>query len=209
MITKKDKSPSFKSSRVKSKKSPKLSLVKSNLQKSISGSPFFSELLNRGAFKGDYYKYVHFSQESLVLGYKNKTSFYRIDMCISLFSKALKFLRLARRKKNQKFVFVGNPPKVNLESRYIFNKIKTAFFGQNTWRPGFFSKKPRNCLRILVIYDIKTNYIAYNEAVSIKVPVVGFATPNCDIRGLDYPVVINLNNAGLAYAMLCKTLIRK
>ncbi len=193
----------------KFRKSQGLSKVKFNLQKSLSHTPLFYELLNSGAFKGDYYKYVHFSQESLIFGYKNKISFYNMEICINLFSKALKFLRATRKKKDQKFVFVGNPPKVNIESKYIFKQIKIAFFGQNMWRPGFFSKKPSNCQRILIIYDIKTNYIAYSEAVSIKVPVVGFATPNCDIRGVDYPVVLNLNNAGLAYAMFCKILIKK
>ena len=74
---------------------------------------------------------------------------------------------------------------------------------------GFFQKNPVTCTRILVIYDIETNYKAFHEALSIKVPVVAFVSPNCDIRGVDYPVVINFKNAGLAYAMFCKILMKK
>lgn len=175
----------------------------------MHNAPLYYELLNNGAFIGDYYKHVHFSQENFILGYKNKISFYNITTSINLFNNALRFLRAARRRKNQNFVFVGNPPLVKFDSKYVYQKIKITFFGQDMWRPGFFSKTPGNCSRILVIYDITTNYTAFREAVSIKVPVVGFVTPKCDIRGIDYPVVLNLKNVGLIYTKLCKLLIKK
>lgn len=194
---------------IKLKKSQKFNLVSTNFQKSLSKTPLFKELLNQGAFNGDYYKYVHFSQQALVYAYKNKTSFYNIEACISLLNKAIKFLRTVKIKKNQEFVFVGNPPAVDLESKYTFKPIKVTFFGSGIWQPGFFSKNPTNCQRVIVVYDINTNYIAFCEAVSIKVPVVAFASPYCDIRGVDYPVVLNLKNAGLAYAIFCKTLMKK
>jgi ribosomal protein S2 len=195
--------------KLRRKRGIRLSLIKVNLHKSLKTTPLFYELLNNGAFKGDYYKYVHYSQENFIIGYKNKISFYNMEKCINLLNKALKFLRAARKKKDQKFVFVGNPPLVTLDSIYLFRKIRIPFFGQNVWRPGFFSKKTSNCPRILVIYDIETNYKAFHEAVSIKVPVVAFVTPNCDIRGVDYPVVLNFKNAGLAFAMFCKILMKR
>lgn len=179
------------------------------MQKSLHKTPLYYELLNSGAFVGDYYKHVHFSQANFIIGYKNKVSFYNITNSINLFNNALRFLRAARKKRDQNFVFVGNPPQVKFDSKYIFRGIKITFFGQDIWKPGFFSKNPSNCPRILVIYDITTNYTAFREAVSMKVPVVGFVTPKCDIRGVDYPVVLNLENAGLVYTKLCKTVIKK
>lgn len=191
------------------KKNRNSSLIKFNLQKSFNKTPLYYELLHNGAFTGDYYKYIHFSQENLIIAYKNQVSFYNASFSINLLNHALRFLRGAKRKKHQNFVFVGNPPITNSESKYLFQKIKTTFFEQETWRPGFFSKNPSHCSRILVVYDITTNYTAFREAVSIKVPVVGFVTPKCDIRGVDYPVVLNLENAGIVYTILCKLLIRK
>jgi ribosomal protein S2 len=193
----------------KLRKSRAFSFVNLNFQKSLNQTPLLNELINIGAFKGDYYKYVHFSQENLIYGYKNNISFYNIEATINLFNKAAKFLRAVKKKKNQNLVFVGNPPNVDLESRYLFRQIKIPFFAQGIWRPGFFSRKYSNCKRILIIYDIKNNYKAFSEAVAIKVPVVAFATPKCDIRGVDYPVVLNLENAGLTYALLCKILIKR
>lgn len=191
------------------KKSKTLSLIKFNLQKSLDKTPLYYELLNNGAFRGDYYKHVHFSQENFIIGYKNKVSFYNITTSISLFNNALRFLKTAKKKKNQNFVFVGNPPQIKIDSKYVLQGIKLTFFGQDVWKPGFFSKNPSHCSSILVIYDITTNYTAFREAVSMKVPVVGFVTPKCDVRGVDYPVVLNLENAGLIYLKLCKLLINK
>ena len=166
-------------------------------------TPLIKELISFGAFIGDWHKWTHTSQRNFISAYKNNYSFYDIRISIRLFTKAIRFLKLCRNSR-RRVVFVGNPPALEEETIAIFKNIKKKFFANDTWPPGFFSKNPKNCKCVLVIYDIKLNIIAYREAVNANIPVVGFATPSCDIGAVDYPILLNLQNAGLWYAKFWK-----
>lgn len=48
---------------------------------------------------------------------------------------------------------------------------------------------------ILVVVDPDQEAIAVEEARKVKIPVIALAGTDCDIRNIDYPIVINDNNA--------------
>jgi ribosomal protein S2 len=184
-------------------------LIKNNIKKNLNTTPLIDELISYGAFIGEHYKWTHYSQTSFILGYKNNYSFYDIQLSMKLLTKAGRFLKTASKNKNVKFIFVGNPHGGEEQSTIIFNNIGIKFFPNEKWEPGFFSKKPNTSNYILVVYNLCINNIAFNEGVNANIPVVAFATPSCDIRGVDYPVILNLKNNKMWYAKFIKALFIK
>lgn len=179
------------------------------LKKSFELSPFLEELLLNKAFVGDFYRKTHYSQESLILGYKNKYSFYNIYSVLKLLTKALTFIKSLLKNKKTRFVFVGCPLKAEKSCSLLFRNLNIPFFSNDSWRPGFFSKKKSRYEVVLVIYNPTLNNIAFSEALNKNIPIVGFATPCCDIRGLDYPVILNLENSEIWYASFWRVLLNK
>lgn len=184
-------------------------IIKKSLKKDYKSSLLIHELISYGAFIGDHYKWTHLSQNSFILGYRNNYSFYKINDSIKLLTKAGRFLKNASKKKNVKFIFVGNPKGKEEIYSIIFNNINIKFFPNEKWEPGFFSNKPNNINCILVVYNLIINNIAFNEGVNANIPVVAFATPSCNIKGVDYPVILNLKNNKMWYANFCKALFKK
>ena len=188
-------------------------LLKNDLKKDLITTPLLKDLINLGAFVGDYHKWVHSSQKPFITAYRNNHVIYDIHININLLYKAVRFLKKASKNKNVRFVFVGSPRCNEKSSSYIFKNIKVPYFPTDNWRPGYFSKSQhifdsdKKYKHILVIYNIGSNHIAFCEAINANIPVVAFATPNCDIRGADFPVVLNLENSGLWYASFCKALV--
>jgi len=178
------------------------------LRKSFDVYPLSEELLLIKAFVGDFYKKTNLSQESLILGYKNQYSFYNIHTTLKLLIKTLAFVKSLLKNKTTKFVFVGSPLKAEKSCSLLFRNFNIPFFPNETWRPGFFSIKKSRCDMVLVIYNPALNNMAFYEALNKDIPVVGFATPYCDIRGLDYPIILNLENSDKWYASFWKTLLK-
>jgi ribosomal protein S2 len=177
--------------------------------KNLKSTPLYEDLISYGAFIGNHYNWTHRSQINFIAGYKSNYSFYNPNMCMQLLSNATKFLKIASKNKNLEFVFVGNVKNSEKESIVIFQKINKKFFPNDTWEPGFFSKKLRYSNTILVIYNISENSIAFEEAVNLNIPVVAFVTPSCDMSGVDYPIILNLENSKLWFPNYCKALFRK
>lgn len=170
-----------------------------------STTPLIKELISCNAFIGDYYKWTHPSQKNFIVSYKNNYSFYDIRTSIRLFTRAVRFLKACKQDR-MRVIFVGSPPTLEKETAVIFKILKKKFFPNDAWEPGFFSKKPKNCKCVLVIYNLNLNDIAYREAVNAHIPVVGFATPSCDVGAVDYPVILNFQNSGLWFANFCKAI---
>lgn len=158
-------------------------------------------LIRIGAFKSEYKEQTHFSQNSYLLGFKNKYIFYNIDISILLFINALRFLKKASTNPHTKFILVGSPLGQNHQRTFFSNRIKLnhTFFPNEQWEPGFISKKSSANHSVLIVFNLTLNSTAYREGVNAKIPVVGFVTPSCDIRGVDYPVLLNLKNQSLWY----------
>jgi ribosomal protein S2 len=158
-------------------------------------------LIRLGAFKGEYKQQTHFSQKPYLLGLKNEYTFYNIDKSILLFINALRFLKKASSNPYTKFILAGTPLGQNHQRTFFSNQIQLnhTFFPNEQWEPGFISKKSSANHSILIVFDLTLNNTAYREGINAKIPVVGFVTPSCDIRGLDYPVLLNLKNQSIWY----------
>ena len=170
-----------------------------------------NELIALGAFIGDYYKFTHFSHYPYLLGFKNDYSFYDINKSLLLFNNALHFLKLAARKPNTKLIFAGTPYSEENQILFYFKqlKFKNVFFPNEKWSSGVISKTSITNNFILIVYDIDLNHTAYKEGVNAKIPVVGFVTSSNDIRGLDYPILLNFKNHPVWYAKLILALFDK
>jgi ribosomal protein S2 len=125
---------------------------------------------------------------------------------MQLLTRAARFIKIAIKKKNLKFIFVGNPPGSEEKTASVFTKIKKNFFPNEKWSSGFLSKKPICSNYILVIYNITQNQAAFYEALHVNIPVVAFVTPFCNICGVDYPIVLNLKHNKIWYANFFKAL---
>lgn len=181
-------------------------IFKNTIKENLNAKLLYNELVSLGAFIGNYYKWTHFSQSSFILGYRNNYSFYKIEICMKFLKKATLFLKKARINRRLNFIFVGNPEGAEEQLSIIFNKINLRFFPNENWYPGFFSRKSPYSNYVLVVYNITQNSIAFHEAVNAGIPVVGFVTPSCDIRGVDYPIILNLKNNNMWYGNYCKAL---
>lgn len=170
-----------------------------------------NELILLGAFTGDYYKFTHFSHYPYLLGFKNNYSFYDIDRSLLLFINALHFLKKAASKPNTKFIFAGTPFGEEKQNLFYFKQLKLnhVFFPNERWNPGVISKASKTTNFVLIVYDINLNHTAYKEGVNTKIPVVGFVTSSNDIRGLDYPILLNLKNYPIWYVKLILALFYK
>lgn len=162
------------------------------------------QLIALGAFKGEYKQKTHFSHIHYLLGFKNENTFYNIDKSIILFINALCFLKKASLNPYTKFILAGTPLGRNHSSTFFSNYIQLnhAFFPNDKWEPGFISKGSFTNNFVLIVFDLTLNNTAFREGVSAKIPIVGFVTPSCDIRGLDYPVLLNLKNNSIWYIKL-------
>jgi ribosomal protein S2 len=172
-------------------------------------SPLYNELISIGAFQGNSNKWLHPSQTKYLLGYKNNYSLYNMRPAIMIFEQGVKFVKTAIKNKESVFVFVGNPDGTNEIYVSYFQHINKIFFPNQRWQQGFFTQKKKTYNFILIIYSITQNQEAFQEAVKKKIPVVCFATPLCDIRNVDYPILLNLKNAKIWFAYFCKTLFLK
>ena len=121
------------------------------------------------------------------------------------------FLKVASNKSNTKFIFAGTPFGDEKQNIYYFRQLKLnhVFFPNEKWKPGFISKSSSTINFVLIVYDITLNNTAYKEGLNAKIPVVGFVTPSNDLRGLDYPVLLNFTNYPLWYAKLILALFYK
>lgn len=180
---------------------------KNYLNEDLNSTPLYQELLALKAFIGDYSQKIHLTQNNFLYAFKNQYSFYNIYISIKLLTKASRFLK--QTKKKNKFVFVGNPEGCEYTCTTIFKKNKIKFFSNDSWSPGFFSKSNKNQNIVLIIYNPTLNYIAFSEAINAAIPIVGFLTPQCNISNIDYPVILNLENAGFWYPSFCRTLNKK
>lgn len=170
-----------------------------------------TSLLELGAFTGDYQKFTHSSQQPYLLGFKNDYSFYDFNKSILLLGNALRFLKKASLQPNTKFIFAGTPFGEDQQSKIYIKilRVNHAFFLNEQWDPGFISKQSPATNSVLIVYDINLNNTAYQEGVKAQIPVVGFVTPSCDLRGLDYPILLNLNNNIIWYIKLILALFYK
>lgn len=170
---------------------------------------FVKDLIVLGAFSGS--KLNHSSQEHLFLGYRNFIPFYDLQKSLELFVKCVRFLGKVRRNKKTRVVILGNPPFVEDEIQSSLRRRNLCFFSNNNWPPGFLSKNSksqRTQNSILIVYKPGENSNAVNEALYCNIPVLGFASPSCDIGNLDYPVVLNLEKAGLWYLYFLTSLLK-
>ncbi|HEY6143410.1 MAG TPA: 30S ribosomal protein S2 [Flavobacterium sp.] len=162
------------------------------------------QLIILSAFKGEYKQKTHFSQIPYLLGLKNQQTFYNIDKSIILLTNALCFLKKASVNPYTKFILAGTPLGKNHQRTFFSNYISLnhKFFPNECWEPGFISKKSPTNHYVLIVFDLTVNQTAYREGVNARIPVVGFATSSCDIRGVDYPVLLNLKNHSIWYVKL-------
>lgn len=162
--------------------------------------PILDDLISFGAFKGESYKICHPSQQSLLSGYHSQHSFYDIKKSIGLLKLASRFLSGVKSQKNTKFIIVGNPVGQEEHCSFFLNQSKLKFFPSDGWQPGFFSRRSNRDNVILIVYKPSLNSIAVNEAINACIPIVGFASPTCDISALDYPLVLNLEESGVWFS---------
>lgn len=194
---------------------------KSYEKRCLFSKTLIKELLFFDAFNSGFTSNVHPSYDNFIIAFKNNNAIYKIPQSLGLLSKALRFLEESKRysiSKNLKcykkleFIFVGNPENIEEEYTIFFKSLKCDFFPNESWNPGFFTKKivnkkKRNKRIILMLYNPSLNFLAYNEAIKTNTPIVGFLTPNCDTRGVDYPLILNLQNADLWYPTFCKLIV--
>lgn len=179
--------------------------ISTRLSKTIENS-----LLELGMFTGDYSKCIHITQSFYLLGFKNNYSFYDAPKSLLLFKNALSFLKNAAKKPKTLFIFVGAPSGSDEQTQLYFRilHLKCVFFLPAEWDPGFISKQISTKNVVLILYDINTNSAACHEGLKANIPIVGFATPSCNIQGIDYPVLINLSTNALWYSKLILALFR-
>lgn len=168
-------------------------------------------LISIGAFTGGNNAFVHSSQYPYLLGFKNNTSFYNVNKSNKLLLDALKFLRLARRNIFNSFVVVGSPR--NYVGTNIVNKLNqlynVEFFSSTKWKPGTLSRNRPASNIILILFNPTLHNDTLREAVYSKIPIVSFVTPFCDIRGIDYPVTLNLKEQEAWYLHLIFSILSK
>lgn len=184
---------------IKLKELPHIGSISLVYQKNKS---LYQELLEINAFCGDTYLRNHYTQDSLIFAYRNNHSLYNLHTSIFGLKKALHFLR--KQKKNT-FIFVGSPYVAKDECVKLFRLKNIPFFPTYEWFPGYISKKARALTKVLIIYDISTNYDAKREAFNAKFPIVAFLSPYGDIGGVDYPISLNLEHCGIWYHSLWKS----
>lgn len=206
--------------KIRKKKFLKTTKDLKTLEKGLNRSKLYDELIQVGAFDGDHFRFSHISQDCFLRGLRNKFTIYNTIESISLLSRATRFLKECIVKKEKlrffvsfkkpvKFVFVGNPMGSEEKSKYVFHRLKIRFFPNDIWIPGFLSKRPNSALKtVLIVYDLSRNYIAFQEAVNARVPVVAFASPKCDLHGVDYPILLNLDAKNDWYTNFCYTLFK-
>jgi ribosomal protein S2 len=181
---------------------------------------FFEELARIEAFQGSHQSQTHFSQRAFLLGYRNIHSFSDLQHGFLGFQGALQFLEKFLNKPSgrkafspkqnfQQIVFVGNPPGGGEMYSSFFSHLGITFFEQGEWLPGYLSKNPACFRKVIVIYDPSSNQEARSEALARNVPIVAFLPSCSDIRGVDYPIPLNLDlNPGwllnLWHAFFCK-----
>ena len=161
-------------------------------------------------FEADFVSKTHFSQYPYLLGIKNNYYFYSIEKSLFLFSNAVRFLKNINLKTDVNFVFAGSPKDQEKKVAEYFDyfNFKCQFFPNELWYPGYISKKALNKNSVLVIYNINLNSTAIREAVCRKIPVVGFATPSCDIRGVDYPILLNFKKIPIIYIKILTSILK-
>lgn len=196
------------------KSSISLKLVKKPTKKLIVKAPtkssrileknksLFLEVLRLHMYYGDSHLRNHYSQNSFVQAYRNEYSMYNIHGALYNLKRALHFLQ-KQNKKN--FVFVGSPKWDKEKMSLFFQKIEVPFFPSSEWVPGFISKKAYNSGKILIIYDVFTNHGAKSEAFHAAYPIVGFFTILGDVRGIDFPINLNIEHVGGWYYSLWKS----
>lgn len=157
----------------------------------------FEELTAIEAFQGAHQGQTHFSQNPFVLGYRNQHSFSNLDQGFLGLQRAIQFLGRTLQKPGtqgwKNLVFVGNPPGAGQDYSGFFQELGIPFFEQGEWFPGYLSRDPKAYQKVLVIYDPSSNQDAQNEALRMKVPILGFLPSTSDIRGIDYPIPLNLD----------------
>lgn len=182
-----------------------------NLIFSYNFSNIVLETFNRQElFEADYISRTHFSQHPYILGIKNKFYFYNIEKSLFLFSNAVRFLKNINLKINVNFVFAGSPKdqEKKIEEYFDYFNFRCKFFPNELWYPGYISKSALNKNSVLIIYNIKLNSTAIREAVCRGIPVVGFATPSCDIRGVDYPILLNFKKLPIIYYRILASILK-
>lgn len=194
---------------------------KSTEKNSLFSKALIKELLFFDAFNSGFTSKVHPTYDHFIIAFKNNNAFYKIPQSLGLLSKALRFLEESKKisvSKNVKsykkldLIFVGNPENIEEEYTSFFKGLKCHFVPNESWKPGFLTKKivnqgKRNKKIILFLYNPYLNFLAYHEALKTNTPIVGLLTPNCDIRGVDYPLILNLKNADLWYPTFCKLIV--
>lgn len=173
---------------------------------SFKNQSFFNALVKVDAFVGDTYLRSHFSQNSLIYASRNNQDIYDIHSSYNGLKRAMQFLN---KQKLSSLIFVGNPDHRSEECKAVFARHKLKFFPSDQWIPGFISKNTQANRYTLVVYDTHTNAGSKNEALSSKLPIVGFLTKYGNVDGLDYPVCINFENCGNWYSALWNTFFLK
>lgn len=168
-------------------------------------------LISIGAFSGDTYTFVHPSQYSYLLGFKNNISYYNINYSSFLLFNALKFIKLARSDIKSFFVVVGSPRNyLGTSIAHRLNQLPNVeFFPSTTWKPGKLSKNSPASNTILILFNPTLHNDTLKEGIYSKIPIVSFVTPFCDIRGIDYPVLLNLKNQESWYLNLIYSVLSK
>lgn len=166
--------------------------------------------IKQGLFEADFINKTHFSQYPYILGAKNHFYFYDIEKSLFLFYNAIRFLKSINLKNKVNFVFVGSPKGQEAEIKWHFKHFgfKCTFFSNGFWHSGYISKLAANKNIVLILYNITLNSTALREAISRDIPVVGFATPSCDIRGVDYPILLNFKKLSIIYVKLFSSLLK-
>jgi hypothetical protein len=179
------------------------------IYKPLLTSVFLEDILiSIGAFNGDYASFTHFSQYFYILGFKNKCSFYNINISIFILNNALRFLKIAAYDSKTQFVLAGAPTDI---IKRDYNHLKSflpssrfTIFPNEKWESGYISKIKTAANTILILFNPTLNNSALREGVYSKIPIVGFVTPICDIRNIDYPILLNLKIHTIWYYSLIK-----
>jgi ribosomal protein S2 len=174
-------------------------------------NPVIETFSKRGLFEADYMCKTHYSQYPYLLGIKNSYFFYDIEKSLFLFGNAVKFLKSMNLETYVNFIFAGSPQdqKKKLEKHFDNFDFKCTFFSNTLWPSGYISKSALDKNSVLIIYNINLNLPALREAVIRGIPVVGFATPSCDIRGVDYPILLNFRKIPLIYLKILVSIFKE
>lgn len=148
-------------------------------------------------------KIAHFSQLPYLMGFHRGpegTGYPVMNMQQSILGlqRALKFLSRSLVTTSHHLVFVGSP--IDMEGKFyrFFKRRNVSFHPNGHWKPGFLSgqleySRP-NSSPIAIIYDPTLNSRGRNEALQYKIPIVGIIPGFSDVRGVDYPIRLNLDS---------------